>query len=177
MSKFIKIVINRRKKDYKNIQYLPQIIRLYEKFSKYLNDDYLEKGGCSCVDIVIDLIEKSGSYFWVILDKKSDKFSGFVYLDNWIGVKNNLHSAEVTTCFEPVFWGQYTKSCAKKFIKYCFKKYKLKKLKACVFPQNLRVKGYLKTIGFKKEALLIAETLKNGKLQNVEVYSIVKSAG
>lgn len=176
MSQFIKIIINKRKRDFKNIQYLPQIIRLYERFSKYLSDDYFsQEAGCT-IDVIINLIEKCGSHFWVILDKKTDKFSGFVYLDNWIGAKNNFHSAEVTTCFEPVFWGKYTKNCAKKFIKYCFKKYGLKKLKACIFPQNSRVKGYLKTIGFKKEALLRAETLKNSMLQDVEVYSIIKSA-
>ena len=40
---------------------------------------------------------------------------------------------------------------------------KIKKLKASVFPQNMRVKGFLKTIGFVKESLLLSETLKMQK--------------
>lgn len=173
MTRFIKIIINRNKNEFKNIHFLPQIISLYGKFSKFLNDDYFQADN-SVVDSVINLIEKTTPYFWVILDKKSTKFAGFVFLDNWVGNKNSCHSAEVTTCFNPAFWGKYTKNCAQKFIKYCFKKFRLKKLKAYIFPQNSRVKTLLKKSGFKKEALLRAETFKNGVLQDIEVYSIVK---
>lgn len=174
MSKYIKVIINRQKTEYKNIHYLPQIISLYERFSKYLHDDYFLKNHRSIVDAVVDLIEKTSPCFWVVIDKKSSKFAGFGFLENLIGTKESLHSAEVTTCFEPEFWGQYTKKCAKKFIKYCFKKYKFKKLKAYVFPQNLNVRTFLKTAGFKKEATLKAETIKGGALQDIDVYSIVR---
>ncbi len=174
MSKFIKIIINRKKKEFKNIQYLPQIISLYERFSRYLHDDYFLKNQKSSVDAVIDLIEKTSPFFWAIVDKKSEKFSGFVFLDNWVGSKDNFHSAEITTCFNPAFWGKYTKICAQKFIKYCFKKYNFKKLKACVFVQNFKVKTLLKKSGFNKEALLKAETIKRGVLQDIEVFSIVR---
>lgn len=174
MNKFIKVIINKKRKEFRNIQYLPQVISLYERFSKYLHDDYFLENQTSSVDSIIDLVEKTSPFFWVVVDKKSDKFAGFVFLDNWVGSKNNFHSAEITTCFDPSFWGSYTKLCAKKFIKYCFKKYKLKKLKAYVFFQNFKVKTLLKQSGFKKEALLKAETLKNGQLQDIEVYSIIK---
>jgi len=172
MNKFIKIIINRKRKEFRNIQYLPQIISLYESFSRYLHDDYFLLKQKSSVDAVIDLVEKTSPFFWIIVDKKTDKFAGFVFLDNLVGTRDNLHSAEITTSFESAFWGKYTKSCAGKFIKYCFKKYKFKKLKAYVFPQNTKVKMLLKKTGFKKEAVLKAETLKNGELQDIEVYSI-----
>lgn len=174
MSKFIKIIINRRDKEFKNIHYLPAVFSLYEQFSKYLHDDYFLSNKKSPIDAVIDLVEKTSPYFWIIVDKKTENFSGFGFLENWIGTKNNYHSAEVTTCFVPSYWGAYTKNCAKKFIKYCFKKYNLKKLKAYVFPQNSKVRMLLKIVGFKKEALLKAETIKNGELQDIEVYSIIK---
>lgn len=174
MSKFVKIIIDRKKQEFKNIQYLPQIIKLYEKFSRYLHDDYFLEGEISPVDAVINLVEKISPFFWIILDKKTSKFAGFGFLENWVGCKNNFHSAEVTTCFEKEFWGKYTKTCAKKFINYCFKKYKLKKLKASIFPENSKVKTLLKILGFKKEAILKAETVKNGVLQDIEVYSIIR---
>lgn len=174
MSKFVKIIINRQKRIFRNIEYLPQIIRLYEKFSKYLYDDYFLLKQKSSVDSVIDLIEKVSPCFWIIINKETSKFAGFVFLDNLVGANDSLHSAEITTCFEPEFWGKYTKSCAKKFIKYCFKKYNLKKLKACIFPQNAKVKMLLKKSGFKKEATLKAETLKKGQLQDIDIYAILK---
>ncbi|MFA7659399.1 MAG: GNAT family protein [Candidatus Gastranaerophilaceae bacterium] len=174
MNKFIKIIIDRKRKEFKNIQYLPDVIRLYERFSKYLHDDYFLETPKNPVDAVIDLIEKISPFFWAVIDKKSGRFAGFGFLDNWVGAGNDFHSAEVTTCFYPAFWGKYTKICAKKFIKYCFKKYRLKKLKAYVFPQNLKVRVLLKKVGFKREALLKAETIKNGVLQDIEVYSIIR---
>lgn len=174
MSRFIKIVVNRKKNKFLNIGCLPQIIKLYEKFSTVLHDDYFIENKKSPVDSVIDLIERTSPYFWAILDKENNQFAGFCFLDNWVGGKNTPHSAEVTTCFEPSFWGNFTKLCAKKFIKFCFKRYKFKKLKAYIFPQNSRVKTLLKKSGFTKEAFLKAETIKNGKLQDIEVYSIIK---
>lgn len=174
MIKFIKIILNRKNKKFKNIQYLPQLIDLYERFAQYLHDDYFLNTEISSVDAIIKLIEKTCPFFWVIIDKKSNKFTGFVFLDNWIGNSKEIHSAEVTTCFEPEFWGKYTKICAEKFVNYCFKKYKLKKIKACIFPQNFRVQTLLRQTGFQKEATLKGETIKNGKLQDIEIYSIIK---
>jgi len=174
MSKFIKIIINKRKMDFKNLQYLPQIISLYERFSRYLNDDYFLSDKKSSIDAVLDLVERTTPYFWAVINKKNDKLAGFVFLDNWTGAMNDFHSAEITTCFNPIYWGIYTKICAKKFIKYIFKKYKLKKLKAHIFSQNFKVKALLKRSGFKKEAVLKAETLKNGQLQDIEVFSIIR---
>ncbi len=174
MSKFIKLIINKQKQEYRNIHYLPEVIHLYERFSRYLYDDYFLEKQKSSVDSVVQLVEKTSPYFWVIEDEKSNKFAGFVFLDNWVGSKESAHSAEVTTCFNPIFWGAYTKACAKKFIKYCFKKYKLRKLKATIFPQNFKVRTILKKSGFKKEAQLKGETIKNGGLQDIEIYSIIK---
>jgi RimJ/RimL family protein N-acetyltransferase len=174
MSKFIQIIINKRKMEFKNIQYLPQIIALYERFSRYLNDDYFSQNETAPIDAVLGLVERTSPFFWAVVNKKNGKLAGFVFLDNWVGAADDFHSVEVTTCFNPMYWGNYTKICAKKFIKYCFKKYKLKKLKALIFSQNFKVKALLNRSGFKKEALLKAETLKNGQLQDIEVFSIIK---
>lgn len=172
MSKFIKIIINKKRNNFRNLEYLPGVIRLYERFSKYLHDDYFFNQG-SKTEAIINLVEKTSPYFWVIVDKKNGNLAGFVFLENLIGSENILHSAEITTCFDPKYWGYYTKICAKKFVKYCFKNYKFKKLKASVFSQNYRVKTLLKLSGFLKEALLKAETIKNKKLQDIEIYSII----
>lgn len=171
--KFIKIIIDKNNMDFRNTEYIVDVISLYERFSRYLYDDYFLDKYKTSTEAVIKLIARTSPYFWVIIDKKTQKFTGFGFLENFVGVKDKIHSAEVTTCFEPEFWGKYTKICAKKFVKYCFKNYGLKKLKALVFSQNFKVQRLLKEAGFEKEAVLKAETIKKGQFQDIDVYSII----
>lgn len=172
MSKFKQIIINRNQGKYLNTEYIGEVVGLFTTFSKYLYDDYFDSNG-EILNKIIELIERTSPYFWAVIDDCGE-VAGFVFLENITGNFSKFHSAEVTTCFKPKFWGDYTKKCAKKFVKYCFKKYKLKKLKATIFVQNFKVKAILKQTGFKKEATLKAETFKNGKPQDVEIYSIIK---
>lgn len=170
MCKFKKLIIKPKEQIYRNLEYIPEIIALFKKYKTYLIDDYAQPFG---TEDIIKYICNINPYFWIITDKL-DNFAGFAYLDNWTGNAKHSHCAEVTTCFKKDYWGAFTKICSKKFIKYCFKKYKLKKLKACIFPENKRVIRILKLSGFKKEATLKSETLRNGKLQDIEIYSIIK---
>ena len=148
--------------------YFEQALFLYIKYSKFLDDDYAQNGQ-SVYDYFFNLAKNT--LFFVIVE--DEIVSGFVYLENFVGNEENFHSAELTTCFDKRFWGDYTKVCACIFLDYCFKKYKFKKIKALVYPENFRVKTLLKTVGFKKEALLKGETLRNNKLQDIEVYSVI----
>lgn len=148
--------------------YFEQALFLYIKYSKFLDDDYAQNGQ-SVYDYFLNLAKNT--LFFVIVE--DEIVSGFVYLGNFVGNEEKFHSAELTTCFDKRFWGDYTKVCARIFLDYCFKKYKFKKIKALVYPENFRVKTLLKTVGFKKEALLKGETLRNNKLQDIEVYSVI----
>lgn len=170
MYKFVKLKLNRKKKIYKNISFLPQIITCIKPYLKYLSDDFAQNN--DIVELVLSQIEKTNGYFWIILNEK-EEFLGIVYLENFVGNKKQIFSAEVTTCFEKKYWGNETKKCGKKFIKYCFKKLKITKLKAIIYKENFRVKNLLSILGFKKEANLNAETVCNGKLQDIEIYSII----
>lgn len=170
MIKFKKVKIDRQYKRFLNIQYLENIYNLIKKYDNYLNDDYSHT--TDLFEEVISLITRTSPFFWVIL--KNEEFAGVVYLENIIGNDKHLHSAEVVTAFERKFWGKDTKICAKKFVMYCFKKLKLKKLKALVFKENFRTESILKACGMTFEALLKAETLKNNKLQDIKIYSIIR---
>ena len=149
-----------------NSEYFEFVSCLYNKFKKYLEDDYSE-------DTLASLIERTTPFFWVILSGELP--AGFVYLENFIGNNKKLHSAEVTTCIHPEYWGTFSKYCAKIFFKKCFEDFGFQKIKALVYPQNFRVKALLKVSGFEKEAELKQETLKFGKLQNVEIYSLFRT--
>ncbi len=149
--------------------YFEQALFLYLKYSKYLDDDYAQDS-LNVYDYFYNLVSRTQPFFFVITEGES--VTGLVYLDNLTGDRKRLHSAELSTCFDKRYWGDYTKKCAVYFLNYCFKKCGFKKIKALVYPQNYRVKTLLKYAGFKKEALLKGETLRNGNLQDIEVYSV-----
>ncbi len=172
MIKFAKVIINKNINEYRNLHFLPDILKLMTKYERFIFDDYFED--IDLVEALFKLIENSGRFFWVIVDSETNDFMGFVYFDNFIGSKNKFHSAEINTCFCRKYWGSPVREAAKKFIKYCFKKYKFQKIKAAVFKENVAVKGLLRYLGFKKEALLKGETIKNKQLQDVEIYSVIR---
>ena len=123
-----------------------------------MDDDYAKEEKNSAKHLH-NLIERVFPLFWVIVE--GDMVSGFVYLDNVIGGNIKFHSAELVTCFDKRFWGTYTKVCANAFLRFIFKKYGFEKIKVFVYPDNFRTR-------------LKAETLRNGKLQDIEVYSLFK---
>ena len=151
--------------------YFEQALFLYKKYSKYLNDDFGVPDG-DYIPNFLQLVTRTSPYFWVIVEENI--VGGFVYLDNIVGDTKTCHSAELTTCFDKRFWGNYTKKCAIAFLKFIFEVYKFEKIKALVFPENFRVKNLLKFSGFEKEAFLKGETRCGGDLQDIEVYSIFK---
>ena len=146
-------------------QYVTPTNQLYERFKRYLEDDYNE-------DTLAGIINRCYPFFHIILSDTA--FAGFVYLDNITGNSKELYSAELVTCLHPIYWGDFTKRCAEIYIKKCFEKFGFKKIKALVYPDNFRVKKLLECAGFKKEAELKAETMRFGKPQDIEVYSIMR---
>ena len=151
--------------------YFEQALFLYKKSCKFMDDDYA-KNGCSSYDYFSKLVLRTQPFFYVFLE--NEKVIGLAYLDNLIGDSKRIHSAELSTCFDRNFWGDYTKICSIIFVRFCFDVIGLTKIKALVYPENFRVKGLLEFAGFKKEALLKDETLRNNKLQDIEIYSCRK---
>lgn len=170
MLKFKPIIINRGKNLYENAEYLPKLMFLYRRYEKFLKDDYAQDGEDSFWEYFLNLVEEVSPYFWVILE--SDEVAGFVYLENFTGNSKYKHCAEITTCFDKKYWGGFTYYAAVVFFNYCFETLGLKKIKALIYPQNFRVIKLLTRCGFSKEALLKSETLRGGKFQDIEVYSL-----
>ena len=166
--RFERLIINRRMGVFQNLKYFPYVMSLYVKYLKVLEDDF-SKMQENVFDGMLDFIEKTSPHFYLVLSE--DEVCGFFCLDNFIGVADKLYSAEVITCFYKKYWGTFTKYAGLSFKDFCFKELGLTKLKAIIYPQNYRVRGILNSCGFVKEASLKGETLKNGKLQNVDIYS------
>jgi RimJ/RimL family protein N-acetyltransferase len=151
----------------KNLHYIKEILLCYKKYSKYLHDDFMTNDG-------IEYVMYSIPYLWVICDINKN-FMGFASLDNFVGNASSNFSAEITTCFHRRAWGIFTKYSAKLFLKKCFDEFGLYKIKAQIFPDNFRVISLLKSAGFEYETTLPSDTLRNGKLQDIDIYSIKRS--
>ncbi|MBQ8460534.1 GNAT family N-acetyltransferase [bacterium] len=150
------------------LHFLPDIKKCFDKYSKYLLDDFFLTGDC------LNKLLYQTHFFWVVSDNK-DNFMGFAYLDNFIGNEKDLYSAELTVCFDKKAWGNFIRFSAKFFFKKCFDELGLHKIKAQIYPDNFRVRKILKDTGFVYESLLKNETLRFGKMQDIEVYALYRN--
>lgn len=140
-----------------------------KQYGKYIQDDF-----APIPTSILEIKNNLPANFWLISNFK-DQLMGFVYLDNFIGKSGFLYSAELTTCFAKYAWGNFTKYCAKIFLKKCFDNYKLKKIKAHIYPDNFRVKKLLHICGFRYETTLKKETLRKGKPQDIDVFALYRN--
>lgn len=169
MCKFIQVIYDTNRCFYSNLHYIPQIRACYLKFAKYLEDDFakIDRNICS-------YIESFSPYFWAVLTF-NNQFMGFVGLDNLIGGRGVLYSADLTTCFEKEAWGDFTRYSAKIFLKKAFDELGLRKINAQIYPDNFRVKTLLKSCGFVYETTLKSATLRGGVAQDFDVYALYRS--
>lgn len=166
MCKFIRLTSDNL---FTNLHYIPLVWGSYFKYFWYLQDDFAD-----IETDILSFIKNCIPYFWIILDI-NNHYMGFVFLDNFVGNKKALYSAELTTCFEKRAWGDFTKYSATIFLEKCFEELGLSKIKALVFPDNFRVKTLLKNSGFNYETTLKSETLRGGKPQDIDIYSLYKT--
>lgn len=167
--RFERLMINRQAGLFHNIRYFPQVMELYIKYLRHLEDDFSMFSERS-LEGMVEFIERVTPHFYLVL--ADNEVCGFFCLEHLIGSARQIHSAEVITCFNKKYWGTFTKYAARAFQDFCFEELGLKKLKALVYPQNSRVKAILRVCGFKREACLRAETRKNGRFQDIEIYSV-----
>ena len=97
MIKFAKIIIDRKNNEYRNLHFLPEVFTLMLKHERFMYDDYFKSR--DLVKDLFNLVEASGRFFWAVVDGETNDLMGFAYFDNFIGNSDNLHSAEINTCF------------------------------------------------------------------------------
>lgn len=170
MCKFIRIKSYKPLNDNeKYSKYIEKINELYQRYSKFLFDDFfVEKQNG-----VDELIENLSPYFWIITDR-NDNFAGFVFIDDFVGNENKFFSAEVSVCFDKKYWGNFVRYSSKFFFKMCFDVFEFYKIKAQFYPQNKFVKKLLQDCGFEYEVTLPSETLRKSVPQDIEVWSLYR---
>ena len=97
MIKFAKIIIDRKNNEYRNLHFLPEVFTLMLKHERFMYDDYFKSR--DLVKDLFNLVEASGRFFWAVVDGETNDLMGCAYFDNFIGNSDNLHSAEINTCF------------------------------------------------------------------------------
>lgn len=166
MYKFLPIKFDPVKKEFKNRCLVLPVLCLLEEFKENLFDDYMDNS-------FIELINRVFPHFYACVDENNN-FIGFVYLDEWRGNKEKLHSCTLSMCAKKEFWGSKARDAGKFFINHIFETYKIHKLKAEVFSFNKPVMHYLNSIGFKRESVLKQESFKNSKPVDIVVFTKIK---
>lgn len=159
--------------DKRALKYVKEAEKLLEKHKKKLFDDFFFEE-ISNQNLILKILDISYGNFWFILDSKSLNFAGLVFLDDFIGNKNNNHSAQISVCFMKQYFGSFVLDSAKIFIPFVFRHFDLNKLYAHVYDFNLLAKKLIRQVGFKLEAKLKAHTILNGKMQDVCVFSLIR---
>ena len=155
----------------KSDNYENEVVALANGAKEYLEDDFTDHK-TSFLAYFTDLVERLSPFFWAVVDE-NDLLAGFIYLENFTGIKGRLYSAEITTCFNQKYWGHFTYLTGLIFLDYAQNILGLKKLKAVIYKENFRVKTLLKKLGFEKEALHRSETIKNNKPQDIEEWGFI----
>ena len=79
MCKFLSLVIDRAHSRFENTEYLSNVVFLYLRYSKFLNDDYAPEANYSNI---LSKIESCGGLFYIVLNSSGSDFAGFIYIDN-----------------------------------------------------------------------------------------------
>ena len=176
---------------------LAQIIKICEKYSNLLFDDYdpekttenLVNRAYKTAVRLLEVIFNANGYFWVIEDAKGD-VAGFFYLYDVISIicpkggkcanSSNIqydrkpHCAVLAGSLKKDFWGIESKKIMKQVLNLLFDEENFKKIKCEIFASNPYVKGILKRFKFRQEGVLKDETINRGKLETVEIWSLLK---
>ena len=165
---FKRLILNRNFGIFENVEYLSETFELYRQYSDNLEDDFSPFR--LSYENFTDFLERVSPHFYIVFQK--DRFCGFITLENLVGDENTIHSAEVTICLKRKYWGKFSLNIALKFKNYCFNVLKITKLKALIYTQNKLSKNLLNKCGFTREAILKSETVKGGKPQDIEIYTL-----
>ena len=121
---------------------------------------------------VYEIIDIHLPYFWLFLDKNTLKPCGFCYLYDVSPSKNRIHSANATICFDKSVYGKRAQNTAKRLLNELFQAYKIYKIKAECYSDNLLIPNFLKKLGFRMEASLKNEVISEGVPKNLDIWSI-----
>ena len=165
---------------------LGEVMKLCVQFRKVLFDDafcagfkgfeeqigeFKSQEAClSFIQAVENLVESAGRSFWIVKCKRDNAFVGFIYLYGIYG--SEAQSACVGCCFKREFWGEEVLKIGQKFVKYCFSRFQIYKLKCETMRSNPYVAGFLKNLGFSIEGVLKGETFVGGKAQTLILWGL-----
>jgi ribosomal-protein-alanine N-acetyltransferase len=94
-----------------------------------------------------------------------------------IGIHTNAKHprGEIGYWLGRAFWGKgYATEAARSLVRYGFEKLNLQRIAAMHFPRNTASQKVLKKIGMKREGLLRQYARKDGRLEDLIVYSVLR---
>ena len=138
--------------------------------SVYINS---EEEALLKVKSIIDDFDQRNGINWVIIDKETDKFVG--YIGFWRLMKEHVR-AEIGYALSPAFWGKgIMYEAAKTVLEFGFETMKLHSVEANVNKGNQRSVSLLNKLGFLKEAHFRENYLFEGKFLDSIIYSLLET--
>jgi len=145
----------------------PEVTRYYAVHFSTLEDTKIQ------MDWYRDLKENGTGLWWGIYGEEDNKFRGACGFNN---LEKEHKKAEIGLWLLQEYWGNgILKEVMPQVFKEGFESLGLNRIEGYVVSDNAKCKSALEKINFTYEGTLREFEIKNGKLINVDLYSILKS--
>ena len=150
---------------------LIKFFRLCLKYHSRLFDDEFFRINFSTPEKFLNFVKMFKNNIYYALLGKDEKFAGFFYLYETKKVPNGFFDSKVTFCICRSYWGFGSYAIAKKALKFLFEVMNVRKLSIEIVGENSYAKKLIERLNFEYEATLKKECFKNGKAENLYIFS------
>lgn len=170
--KFIPIASDCKRGFFRNAEYLPFVIGLFQQYKHLIIDDNWKSENKSFFSSVIDEINQMFPFFQVILFENEP--AGAVWLTHIHGNSDKLYSCQIHGAFEKKYFGKKAMIITKNFFEYLFNTLNIERVQAEIDEKNIQAVSFLARAGFTKEGILRHAGIKNNIPVNHLVLSLLK---
>jgi RimJ/RimL family protein N-acetyltransferase len=169
---FIPIASDGKRGFFRNAEYLPFVLGLFQQYKSLIIDDNWICEGKSLFESVIDEINQMYPFFQVILFE--NRPAGAVWLTHVHGNNNKIYSCQIHGAFEKKYFGKKASIIAEKFFEMLFNDLKIERVQVEIDENNIKAVSFMKRAGFMQEGVLRHAGIKNKKPVNHVILSLLK---
>lgn len=169
---FEPVIADRTSEKFVNVQYLPFILTLFEKYRNILSDDYYPQEESELVNYLIE--EINSLYPWFLICLKDGEPIGTVWISHWHGTANRYHSCQVHSYLDRKFWGKPAREAMDELLDILFNHIGVQRVQMEIPEFNRKAVGFAEKMGFVREGTVRCATIKDGKPLNHVLFSKLK---
>ncbi len=150
---------------------LLKFFKLCLKYHSRLFDDDFFRINFSTPERFFNFIKQFKDNIYFVLLGKEEKFAGFFYLYETKKAANGYFDSKITLCICRPYWGFGSYAIAKKGLKFLFETMNVRKLSVEIVGENSYAWKLIEKLEFEYEATLKKECFKNGRAENLHIFS------